>query len=97
MIIDLKYDFNAIAEIEDKYGTSIGAIFASGDIGFKVMRLLVWGGMLHNAPRTFTVKDAGKVISEYISEGGTLTELDALITQKLMESELFENFTQAEE
>ena len=93
--MDLKYDFNSIAEIEDKAGKTIGAIFTSGNVGFNTMRLLVWGGMLASRPR-ITLQQAGELIGEYVAEGGTLAGLDEIITNKMVESGLFENFTQAE-
>jgi hypothetical protein len=70
----LKYDFNAIADIEEKANMSIGEMFTDEKAGFHTIRLLLWGGLKHE-DRGITVQRVGLLIQNHIEEGGTLAEL----------------------
>lgn len=92
----LKYDFNAIADIEDKLGKPIGALFSGDGLGFNSLRLLVWGGMKANQPG-LTIPAAGLMIQTYSLHGGDMEKLGSRIVEEIEKSGLFENFTKAGE
>lgn len=97
MELDLiRYDFNVIADIEEKAGAGIGSLFSSEKMGFNTLRLLVWGGMKWQ-DKTLTVGKAGIMIQSYLKNGGTIDEIGAVITKAIETSGLFGNFTQAGE
>ncbi len=71
----LKYDFNAVADMEEKMGgRSITTIFSEDNAGFSAMRLLIWGGIKH-AINGLTVQRVGMLLQEYIEEGGDVGQL----------------------
>lgn len=64
----LRYDFNAWAELEEKYGSMAGAIEAlekAQDLSGKtaqIIRHFLWAGMVQDAP-DMTLKDVGRLLS----------------------------------
>ncbi len=92
----LKFDFNAIADIEEKAGAGIGSLFSNDKMGFNTLRLLIWGGMKWQ-DKTLTLGGAGIGIQNYIQGGGTVDEMGEKITDAIQASGLFGNFTKAGE
>lgn len=90
----LQYDFNAIADIEEKAGMPIGTLFTEGRLSFHTLRLLVWGGLKARQPN-ITVAVAGTYISNYAQGGGDMEYLGQRIITEIEKSGLFENFTKA--
>lgn len=57
----LKYDLNAMAELEELYG-DVDAVFAKLEKGsFKSIRSVLWAGLLHEDP-TLTEQQVGSLI-----------------------------------
>jgi len=46
----LKYDFNAICEIEERTGKGVAAIFSEQSVGFNTIRLFLWAGLKWKIP-----------------------------------------------
>lgn len=84
----LRYDYNAIADVEEKAGYGIPAIFNKDRVGFHAFRLLLWGG-LKWADGKLTVADAGKLINGFLKEGNTLEDLQEYLQNALEQSGLF--------
>jgi hypothetical protein len=78
----LRYDFNAIADIEQKAGLGIGALFDENRAGLNSLRLLIWGGLKWQE-RGLTVEQAGQIVGDYLSGGGTLEGLIAKVQRAL--------------
>ena len=95
MFDNLRYDFNAIADIEERAGQGVGSLFAEEKMGLNTIRLLVWGGMRH-IKKGWSVEAAGLEIQTYLLQGGTIQELTEKIAAAVEKSGLFGNFTQAE-
>lgn len=59
--LGLKFDFNAITELEEKFGLNIldKATMDKMDLTPVRLRQLVWAGLLHKSP-DLTLVDAGK-------------------------------------
>lgn len=70
----LKYDFNAICDIEEMGKKPIQSLFSEDSMGLSTIRLLIWGGLKHN-DQGLTIQRAGFIIRDYLEEGGTLDEL----------------------
>ena len=81
----LRYDFNAIADIEERAGLGIMAMFNEQVVGFNTIRLLVWGGIKW-AERGFTTEQAGKSIMAYLEKGNSLETLTNKIMLALQKS-----------
>jgi hypothetical protein len=76
----LEYNYNAIADIEEKAGKGITKLFSEDVIGFNVLRLLVWGGLIKNNPRII-IQTAGNLIEKYVEEGNSTSEMmDEIMT-----------------
>ena len=81
----LRYQYNDIADVEEKAGLGIAAIFNEDRIGFHSIRLLIWGG-LKWADHGLTIHRAGDLLQEYLSRGGDLAELMEKVRQALEQS-----------
>lgn len=46
----LKYDFNAICDIEERTGKGVAAIFSEQNVGFNTIRLFLWAGLKWKIP-----------------------------------------------
>lgn|GEM_PF-1442663 len=46
----LRFDFNAVCDVEERTGKGIGAIFSESQVGFNTVRLLLWAGLKWKIP-----------------------------------------------
>lgn len=81
----LRYDFNALADIEEKADMGIGQLFNERRAGFHSVRLFVWGGLKWQ-DRGLTVDRAGNLVKEYLAAGGTLEDLMGAVQSALKQS-----------
>ncbi len=88
----LRYDFNALADIEEKAGVGIGSLFNSERIGFSTIRLLIWGGLKHE-DRGLTLERAGMLVKQMIDEGYDFESVAGLVNEALKVSGLFPDDT----
>lgn len=59
---EVKFTLNAMAEMEDRYG-SVDAAFAELDKGsVKAVRFVLWAGLLHNESESLTEQQVGNLI-----------------------------------
>ena len=84
----LRYDFNAIADIEEHANKGITALFNEDMIGFHTIRLLFWGGLRH-ADRGITTQRAGQIVKQMLEEGHTIESLMELIMDGITKSGVF--------
>ena len=84
----IKYDFNSIADIEEKAGAGIAKLFAEDMIGFHTIRLLLWAGLRHEDPG-ITVQRAGQLIKDMQEEGQSLEDIVGLMMEALTKSGIF--------
>ena len=81
----LRYDFNAIADVEEKAGAGITRLFGEDMVGLHVLRLLIWGGLKWN-DRGLTIARVGDMLQKYLESGGELPVLSEVIQKALMVS-----------
>ena len=83
----LRYDLNAYAELEEKYGTVEAAMKALQEGSIRSIRTLLWAGLIHecmdeNENYTLTVKQVGAMIKiddlDRITEAITSAMTDTL-------------------
>lgn len=82
----LRYDVNALCEIEIRSGVPVQDMLEGG-IGLSTVRLFVWGGLLHLNPM-ITVDDAGTLINGFMQQGGEIPDIILNMTQALKDSGL---------
>jgi len=91
----LRYDFNALADIEDKAGMSVNELFAPKNMGFHAFRLILWAGLKWK-DRGLTVERAGMIINDMLAEGYSFDDLAELITKAFEQSGLIDAATAEE-
>ena len=84
----LRYDFNAVADIEEKSGKGLGSLFSEQNIGLYSIRLLLWGGLKWEDPG-LTIQRTGQLIQQFIEDGNTLENLMPYIEEAINKSGLF--------
>lgn len=67
----LRYDFNAIADAEEKAGLGISNMFSDDRAGLNSVRLLVWAGLKWRE-RGLTIERTGDMLQDFVREGGSL-------------------------
>ena len=82
----LTYTINSLCRMEDAAGGALEDVFSKP---FSAARLLLWGGMVENAPET-SLKAAGEWIGRYIQEGGTLEEIVSACAKAMEVSGFFD-------
>lgn len=92
----IRYDFNAIADVEEKAAAGVVALFSEDRVGLHAMRILLWGGLKHE-DKGLTIARVGSMIQEYMEAGGDLQELMDQVGQALQKSGLVGNVTAGEE
>jgi hypothetical protein len=83
----LRFDFNAIADIEERAGVGIGTLLGAERVGLHAMRLLLWGGLKHEE-RGLTVQRVGTLVGEYIDGGGDISALGEKLAEAINASGL---------
>lgn len=86
---NLKYDFNALCEIEDKTNMGIIELVNSPKLMYST-RVMLWGGMLHLHP-SITLEEVGDMILEEIKKGKKLDEFSEIVVKSLTESGVLGN------
>ncbi len=84
----LRFDFNAIADLEQQAGSGVVNLFSEERVGFHTIRLLFWAG-LRWEDNGLTMQRAGMVIKQLLEEGHSLEDLSEWISKALKLSGLF--------
>ncbi|MFW6079005.1 MAG: hypothetical protein ACODAE_05250 [Gemmatimonadota bacterium] len=66
----LRYDFNALCDLEDALGRPLSAL-SEDSAGFREIRAMLWAGLIHEDP-DLTLRDAGALLGRHIEDGGRL-------------------------
>lgn len=77
----LKFDMNALAEMEEALDLTvpqIGQLALEGKFGVKLVRGLLWAGLLHSNPN-LTIAEAGEILGELGLEEGAKVASEALV------------------
>lgn len=81
----LKFDINAIADIERETKTGIMNLLQNERLGFDSIRVLLWGGLKHE-DRNLTIEKVGDLIQNYMTEHqNNLFEAIFVFTDKIIE------------
>ena len=91
----LRFDYNSIADIEEKTGNGIGVLLSEQRVGLHTLRLLYSGGLKHE-DKDMSVVKAGKLLNDYLQSGGSWKELGDKLSQALDESGIMGNVQAAD-
>ena len=64
----LKFDLNAMAELEDKYGSVDAAFEMLDKNSIKALRFILWAGLVHEDPDLTEQKVGSLIDMQYMSE-----------------------------
>jgi hypothetical protein len=91
----LKFDYNAVADIEEKFGKGIVAVFKEENVGFNTVRLFYWAGLKWKDPG-LTVQRVGGLLGDKLAAGGNIGELMEPIVKALKASRLLGDMERGE-
>jgi hypothetical protein len=84
----LKFDFNAVSDVEEAFGKGIGFIFNEENVGFNVLRTFFWAGLKWKDPG-MTIQRTGLLLGEAIESGEhTIESLMKAVITALQKSKL---------
>ncbi|GAB6171991.1 hypothetical protein JCM15765_14690 [Paradesulfitobacterium aromaticivorans] len=93
----LRYDFNAIADLEEKFGKGIAVIVSEEQVGFRALRLFYWSGLKWKDPG-ITPQRVGQMLMKKITDDGeTVEELFVPVMKALEKSGLLKTKRESEE
>lgn len=93
----LKYDFNAVADLEDYYNTGLFNLIDENNVGLRTLRGLLWAGLKWSKPK-YSIQEAGKIIEAAMEEGYSFQELFDLTITGLKKAKFIQEMTgEAEE
>lgn len=78
----LRFDFNALADLEAHLGINITDEEAFTSMGLRVVRGMLWAALLHETPN-LGVRDTGDLLQQYLDDGGDLATLGAKLVEAL--------------
>ena len=84
---ELRYNYNAIADLEDKMGKGLGQILAQQNIGFSTIRALLWAGLKWNQ-HNLAFATVGQMLQKYLENDGSLEDVTTTILEALQDSKI---------
>jgi len=92
----LRYDFNALADVEERAGVGIGALLSSERMGLNTIRLLLWAGLKHE-DRSLTPEKVGDILQSLMENGMDLSVPMARVMLAVERSGLLGQGTEGDE
>lgn len=84
----LKFGFNAVADLEDKYDKPIHQILDEEKISFTTLRALYWAGMKWKMPG-ITIPQVGQMLEKELEAGQSLKDLFEPVGEALKRTKMF--------
>lgn len=70
----LRFDFNAVADLEDHFGKGIASVMSEEQVGFRTIRALYWAGLKWRNHR-LTVEKVGEWLQDELEAGSSFESL----------------------
>lgn len=83
--MEIKYTVNEICTLEEKTGKGLMALIAQDNMGFNIIRLLLWAGLKHKQQHLIP-ETVGNWLQIYLNNKNSLVEVMDKITKALKES-----------
>lgn len=81
----LRFDVNALCDLEATLGQSVGAAFTDGKAGISTLRALLWAGLKWEEP-SLTEKKVGEFLQTYLENGGTVDQIADVVGKAMIDS-----------
>ena len=81
----MKYDYNAVADLEDMYDTGLFELLDEKKMGLRTIRALYWAGLKWKEPK-MTLAKAGNIVEQLLVEGTDLEDLTQPIFKALQKA-----------
>jgi len=78
----LRYDINALADLEEALGVGLGAALSGERMGIRTLRAMLWAGLRHEDPM-LTIREAGELLNGYLERHGNLEGISQAINRAL--------------
>lgn len=78
----LRFDANALADLEGVMGMGLSRIMSEEQIGVRAFRAMIWAGLKWE-DRGLTLERAGRILMAYIERGGSLTDLGKRVNEAM--------------
>jgi len=85
----LRYDYNAICDIEEKFGKGVAAIFSEEQVGFNTVRLFLWAGLKWKDPG-LTAQRVGQWLQKEAEEGRKPLEFLNVVMEGLKKAKVIQ-------
>lgn len=92
----LKFDYNAICDIEEKYGKGVAALFSESAAGLSTIRVLYWGALKWK-DKGVTLERVGQMLAAELDAGRTVEDLTRDIMRCLKASRVLGSQSAAED
>lgn len=87
----LRIDYNAVCEIEEKFGKGVHAVLSSEQIGLRALRIFYWAALKWKDPG-LTLDRVGQMLHKEITENGAnLSTLFEPVMNALKQSKILGN------
>lgn len=86
----LRFDVNALADLEEKMGVSFAMLLHPSRAGFSSYRGLIWAGLKWE-DRGLTLERAGNMLQTYFANGGTEDQLTEWIDKALVAAKIIKD------
>lgn len=95
---ELRYDLNALADLEEVLGRGLSVLFQEEAVGIATIRGLLWAGLKWSRRRQgFTRADAGSLLEQHMRQGGAVADVLPAIVEALRASGLVGQLEEDEE
>lgn len=81
----LKFDYNAVADLEDMYDTGLFELLDEKKMGLRTIRALYWAGLKWKEPKMSLAK-AGNIVEQMLVDGVDLEDLTQPIFKALQKA-----------
>lgn len=78
----LRFDVNAVCDLETALGFSLGELFGPGRAGLTVIRAAMWAGLKHE-DASLSIAGAGNLLQGYLDRGGSFAQVGEWIREAL--------------
>lgn len=86
-VMRLKFTMNSVCELEERAGKGIMSLLNQEQMGFNLIRLLIWAGLKHNSP-ALTAEIVGDWLEAEFQKGYDLSNFIEMAMKALQESGL---------
>jgi hypothetical protein len=92
----MRFDYNAVSDVEEKMGKGIPSIFSEQNVGFNTIRMFYWAGLKWKNPG-LTPQLAGNWLQDELANGRDMVSLMEPIMIGLKQAKILKTAEPGEE